>query len=380
MTGVGPRPRAFYVHLPFCVVKCPYCDFYSVVERGEPIDEFLGAFERELASRAHGLRPETIFVGGGTPSFLSIPQTERFLSALHDHIDFTVIREFTVESNPESVNVEKVRLWRGAGATRFSVGVQSFRSAKLAFLGRAHDADDARRAVDSLREEGCNDVNLDLMFGVPGETPNEWAADLREAIALAPDHVSAYGLTIEPGTEFGRLHRDGVLCELDESTWCEMFDSTRATLSAAGYAPYEISNFARPGRECRHNLVYWNNAEYVGVGPSAVSYENGVRRRNVAEWRKYVAAVRESGHAVVFEEALQADACLGESLMLGLRLERGVSRTDLRARFGIDIAERFAEEIVGFMNAGLLSADGDRIALTDAGRRVANSVIEAFIR
>jgi oxygen-independent coproporphyrinogen III oxidase len=379
LTEVDSRPASLYVHLPFCVVKCPYCDFYSVVESGDAIDTLLGAMDRELAARARGLRPRTIFVGGGTPSFLSPSQTERFLESLHRHVDVGGVEEFTVESNPESVTAEKVRLWRRAGANRFSVGVQSFRSEKLAFLGRAHDAGAARAAVAALREAGCSNVNVDLMFAVPGETLEQWDADLRAAIALSPDHVSAYGLTIEAGTEFGKRHREGALVECPEDRWCELFDHTRATLRAAGLEPYEISNFARPGRECRHNLVYWSNDDYVGIGPSAVSFERGVRRRNVADWRKYV-SMTAAGDSTIFEETLDADARIGESLMLGLRLEQGVSRARFRERFGVDLAERYRDVVARFAALGLVDASGDRIALTDSGRRVANSVIEAFLR
>ncbi len=374
---MGHMP-SLYVHVPFCVVKCPYCDFYSVVEKGEPIDDFLSALDHELERRARGVKPATVFVGGGTPSHLSLPETGRLIQLLLAHVDLSAVAEFTVEANPESLSEAKIRLWRDAGATRFSMGVQSFDAGKLVFLGRAHDAGAARSAFRALRAVG-GDVNIDLMFAVPGETPETWSRDLDEAIALGPDHLSAYGLTIEPGTEFGRRKRRGELGECDEETWCRLFELTRERLSIAGLDPYEISNFARPGHECRHNLNYWRNGEYIGVGPSAASFTGGVRRRNIADVRKYVDALARASDATAFEERLVPERQVGESLMLGLRLEQGVSVSEHRALYGVDLLESHSSEIDRLRSEGLLALEGDRLRLTSSGRRVADSVIEAFL-
>jgi oxygen-independent coproporphyrinogen-3 oxidase len=370
---------SLYVHVPFCVVKCPYCDFYSAVEQGDAIRQTLAAIEREIAVRAVGTRPETVFAGGGTPTYLDVAPTERLAGALRASVDLSGVREFTVEANPESVRPDRIAAWRRAGATRFSLGVQSFDPAKLAFLGRAHDAATARSAFVILREAGAESINFDLMFAVPGETLESWSRDLDEVIALGPEHVSAYGLTIEPGTDFGRRRRAGELAECDEETWRALFLLTRERLQSAGYEPYEISNFARPGFRCLHNLNYWQNRGYLGIGPSAVSYIGGVRRRNVADWRKYAVAILEGGDATAFEEALGAEGRAAEAVMLGLRLEEGLCRDEFLSLHGIDLFERFAGEIARFCEQGLLERRGSRLAFSAEGRLVANSVIEAFL-
>ncbi len=371
---------ALYVHVPFCVVKCGYCDFNSyVVEDRTVVDRFLEALDAELAQAQLPRVPVSVFVGGGTPTHLELPQFERLFAILGARVDLHACAEVSMEANPESVTREKAALARSAGVRRFSMGVQSFHDRHLRFLDRAHDATRVRAAVQALRDGGAENLSLDLIFSVPGQTLAEWEADLQQALALQPDHRSCYTLTYEPGT---RLHRDlqqGRFEPNDEELDRSMFLRTREVLGAAGYRAYEISNFAGRGGPCRHNDHYWLQGDYVGVGPGAASHRNGTRTTNlkpVDSWAKSVLGGRTGAGSA---ETLSPGQRAGEALWLGIRRTAGIDLAAVGARLGLDVMCRFGSVLESHVRDGLLRQEGTRIVLTDAGLLLGDRVGASFL-
>lgn len=373
---------ALYVHVPFCIVKCRYCDFYSVAGRESESGAFLDALETELAAAARkiALRPRTVFIGGGTPTRLSAEELRRLGAMLARHADLSAVEEWTTEANPATVDEAKAAALLEIGVNRISFGGQSFDDAELRLLGREHSAAAIGDSVRLARRAGFRNLNLDLIFGLPGQTLDRWRSHLEAALALEPDHLSCYDLIYEPGTEMTRELKLGRITPNDEDVERDMYAHTLGRLADAGFAQYEVSNFARPGRECRHNLVYWNNEEYLGLGPSAVSYIDGERRKNVVNLDRWLASVRESGwSAPASRERLTGAALAGETAMLQLRLRRGIDVPAFRARFGLDPLEVFAGPVRRFAEAGLLEADARRIRITDAGLFVSDTISAEFL-
>jgi oxygen-independent coproporphyrinogen-3 oxidase len=390
----APRPTAprrgpsLYVHVPFCEAKCSYCDFYSVPHDGGGRSRYVEALAEETRRRAPAeLLPPTVFVGGGTPSALEDADFDALLASVRDvaRPDATRLEgpplEWTVECNPGSLTARKARALREAGVTRVSIGVQSFDDAILRSVGRVHDARTARAAVAIARDAGVPEVSVDLLFAIPGQGLETFARDLDLAVRLGTDHVSAYALLYEDGTVLERRRRDGGVVPEDEDVELAMLRLARERLGEAGFARYEVSNFAKPGRECRHNLNYWRNGEYLGVGASAASYLGGERRSNVASWREYESAVLAGRDPVAFAERLPPERAIGEEAMLRLRLAEGMSLGALSARWGIDAAARWDALLRRYVSAGLLarSDDGDRIALTERGLEVADGLLAEFV-
>ena len=374
---MNPPVAHLYVHIPFCPKVCPYCSFYKEASDRNKTAAFLDAVLRELdqqtaalAAAGRTLRPETIFFGGGTPSALSTPQLAYLLGGLRDRLDLSALAEWTLEMNPATVSLEKARALRDLGVNRVSMGVQSWDAELLKTLGRVHTADQARRSYGLLREAGFDHVNLDLIFAVPGQTRETWRASLRETVALAPEHISAYNLTYEEDTEFLRRFEAGEF-RRDDDLDADLFELTADTLAAAGYAPYEISNFARPGRECRHNLAYWHGADYLGLGPSAFSTVGERRWSNVRDTAGYVARVHAGEPAADFREDVPPATRTVETIAFGLRTDRGVAEALLTP---------WAETVAGHVGEGLMArTPAGRVVLTPRGRMVADAVAESFV-
>jgi oxygen-independent coproporphyrinogen-3 oxidase len=384
------RGPALYVHVPFCESKCSYCDFYSVAREGDATHaRYVDALRLEIERRAPAdFLPPTVFVGGGTPTALGDAEFEAMLSLVRDvarpsdpSASRGQLAEWTVECNPGSLTPEKARAMREAGVTRASIGVQSFDEKILRSVGRVHDAKTAREAVGIAREAGIPQVSIDLLFAIPGQGLATFESDLETALALGTDHVSAYALLYENGTALERRRREGLVEPEEEDVELTMLRVAKERLGAAGFARYEVSNFARPGSECRHNVNYWRNGEYLGVGASAASYLGGERSSNVASWREYQDAVRAGRAATVFSERLPPAQAMGEEVMLRLRLAEGFSLAALSERWGLDAARRYAKLLRRYEEAGLLSRseDGDRIALTERGLEVADGVMAEFV-
>ncbi len=373
-----------YIHVPFCRHKCHYCDFYSFVDRDDRQDAFASRLIAEIESVApRWRRPlETIFVGGGTPTLLPPRIWQSLLPVLARRLPLAPGGEFTVEANPETVSAELAEVLADGGVTRVSLGAQSFDRRHLATLERRHDPASVERSVDVLRRAGIREVNLDLIFGIPGQRVEEWLRDLDLALALRPDHVSAYGLTYEPGTAMTMRLKLGEFTPADDEIEAAMFEATADRLAEAGFERYEISNFARRdalgARRCRHNMLYWTNRDWWAFGPSASGHVRGVRWKNVPRLGDWLACSPWS--PVIDVERLDARGVSGERIMLGLRLSEGIEAIELEGLLAVgkDAPERraaFARQVA----AGLFERRGTRWALSRRGLLLANEVLAELI-
>jgi len=380
-------PRfSLYVHIPYCQAKCPYCDFNSYAATSWPEEAYADALLAELRQRSAeapfaGARIATIFFGGGTPSLFRPATIGRLLDGIASTCPLADDAEVTLEANPGTVERERLAGFRQAGVKRLSFGIQSFQPALLTTLGRIHGPDDARAAIRAARAAGFDDVNLDLMFAVPGETRADWEADVAEVVHWAPEHVSAYNLTYEPNTPFHTLRARGALRPLDDEDELWMYQHVRASLAAAGYAQYEISNFARSGHQARHNQSYWRGIDYLGIGAGAHSYAHapawGRRWSNERIPERYIAAV-ERGDAVASSETLSFDMAASEFMFLGLRESEGVDPHVFARRFGRTL-EEVHPEVAGYRSDGFLEERAGRLALSERGLLVADSIFASFL-
>jgi len=375
----GAMLRHVYVHFPFCARKCPYCDFNSHARRDDEIDAYIDALVAEGRAWSGRVRAETVFFGGGTPTHCSAAQLERYVGLLLDVLAPAADAEITVEANPGSVDEAKVATLRRVGVNRVSMGAQSFHDHHLATLGRIHVAADTARSAATVRAGGIPRLSLDLILAVPGQTLAEQAADVEQVLALGPEHVSGYVLTYEEGTVFTKRMRQGHLPPPRPDRELAHLHLVRDALERAGFLRYEISNFARPGAQSRHNLAYWNNADWLGLGAGAQSHSCGRRWKNVDDPRAYTEAIQGTGEAVVWHESVSPPWQLFESLMMGLRLVDGVDLDALAARYRIDVRDVNAAALAGHEAAGFLRHDGARLRLTSAGLDVANAVIGDFV-
>lgn len=371
-----------YVHIPFCLRKCPYCDFVSYAGREHLIESYVGAVVTEaqaVAASLPGRKLATAYLGGGTPSLLPAREVERVLGALDRAWGIAAGAEVTLEANPGTVDEAKLAELRRLGINRLSLGVQSLDDGALAALGRLHTAQEAVAAYHMARDGGFDNVCLDLMYALPEQTAASWRLQLQKAIELDPEHISAYGLTIENGTEFWRRAAAGELALPDEDEQLDMYGAARAMLGAAGYRQYEISNWARAGRECRHNQAYWRGEEYVGLGAAAHSLVRGTRRSNVEDVEVYIAAVESAEAPTASEESLSGRRGLGEAIMLGLRTVEGVDLEAAQQRFGVDAWAEHADSIRELEKLALLSRTERGIRLTERGMVLADEVAMRFL-
>lgn len=356
-----------YVHIPFCPKVCPYCSFYKEASDRNKTQAFLDAVLREAELEAGGLKPRTVFFGGGTPTALSTPQLQFLIGGLRERIDFSAVEEFTIEMNPATVSHEKAGALLELGVNRVSMGVQSWDDGLLKTLGRVHSSAQAARSYAILREAGVPNLNLDLMFGVPGQSREQWIESLRRTVELGPDHISAYCLTYEEDTEyFERFQRGEIGPREDRDS--DFFEVAMAELEAAGFLQYEISNYARPGRECLHNLGYWRGADYAGLGPSAFSTRSGWRRQNVADTADYTRRVLTGSDRFGFVERIDEASRLTERIAFSLRTSEGVPGTLL--------PEATSSRLV---QQGLLQKIDGHYILTREGRMVADEIAAELI-
>jgi len=326
----------FYVHVPFCARRCSYCDFAIAVRRTIPTDEFIDGVASELKARFGGAdvgELTTLYLGGGTPSKLGSDGVGRLLDRLRSVPGLTVAgdAEVTMEANPEDVTPEAAAAWRAAGINRLSMGVQSFNAVALAWMHRTHDADAASRAITAAREAGIDNVSIDLIFALPPDLGRSWETDLLKALALQPDHISLYGLTVEPHTPLGRWTARGEVTEAPEEQYAVEYLLAHKTLVAAGFDHYEVSNFAKASKSSRHNSSYWQRSPYIGAGPSAHSFDGSVRRWNEREyepWRQKVAAAADP---LGGSETLTESNAIAEDVYLGLRTMNGLAVTEVDA-------------------------------------------------
>lgn len=373
--------RSLYVHVPFCRSLCGYCDFYSQVLDRAAVGPLVDAVLRELDAYAAGrtLCFDTVFIGGGTPTVLPPRELTRLLRGVRAYVAPAAELEFSVEANPATVTDETAAALVAAGVNRISLGAQSFDPVELQILDRMHQPAQVGQTVAACRKFGLQQFNLDLIFGIPGQTLATWLATLRSALALRPQHVSCYGLTYEEGTPL-RARRDaGRIEPVDPDVEAEMYEAAIDTLSAAGLAHYEISNFARAGCACRHNLRYWHNEPYLGLGPAAAGFIDEVRYKNVADTAAYVAALDAGRSSWSEHERLLPERRARETAILELRLTTGIDRRQFAERYGTDPGVLFADAIEKHAPTGWLELDDTGLRLTRAGRLVADTVIADFL-
>jgi oxygen-independent coproporphyrinogen III oxidase len=358
-----------YLHIPFCHRVCPYCSFYKHTPGATPIGRFIDALSAEAKQRISS-PPRTVYLGGGTPSMLSPGHLRRLFSALHETIDFSTLDEVTLEANPATFDLEKARLFRELGVTRVSLGIQSFAPHVLESLGREHTAEQASESVTILREAGIPEVNIDLMFSIPGQSEADWENTLRHAASLTPDHISAYNLTYEEDTAFFESLRRGEV-GVNEDIDARFFHLADDFLTAEGFEHYETSNYAKPGKHSSHNQGYWRGEGYLGLGPSAVSTLGNVRSKNIADTARYVAQVDALGHALAESETLDAEARRLERIALGLRTVEGIP-LDLLESGVMGRAKTLVEE-------GLARISGDRFILIHHGRALVDPIAAELV-
>lgn len=371
-----------YVHIPFCASRCSYCDFFSTLQladMGGPYVEALIAEARLRRGKLHDESIKTLYLGGGTPSQLPLPLLSRLVDGLRGALDLSGVEEFTVEANPDDVTPDWCRAVAALGVNRVSMGVQSFEDPILRLIGRRHTARQAMDAVAHLREAGISNISIDLIFGLPGQTVSSWTASVEQAIALAPQHISAYGLTYEEGTRLWRQRELGEVVEVPEEQCLEMYRILVEDLQAAGYEHYEISNFAQPGYHSRHNSSYWNDTPYLGLGAAAHSYDGKVRKWNPHDLHQYIDKVMAGELPCEFEELSRSER-YDERVMLGLRTARGVDAERLRDDFGDEAWRYFTREAARHLEAGNLRLTEDgRYVLTRDGIMLSDSIIRDLL-
>ncbi len=366
-------PRSAYVHVPFCLHRCGYCNFTLVAGRGDLVPDYLRAIELELALQPEPREVDTLYFGGGTPTFLSIDKLQHLAQTVLRAYPLAVNFEWTVEANPADVDEAMADTLAEMGVTRLSLGGQSFREDKLRLLERDHQAADIARVVELARQRGLR-IALDLIFATPGETLDEWQDDLDAALALLPDHVSTYGLTFEQGTAFWSRRLRGELKEVEESLQRDMYALAIARLTAAGFEHYEVSNFAQPDCRSRHNEAYWSGGGYFAVGPGAARYVAGVREINHRSTTTYLKRVLAGESPIADREQLKPEARARELLVFGLRKLEGISRYEFARRSGFQLDELIARPLEKYVPLGLLADDGDRVRLTREGLFVSDAI------
>ncbi|MBF0367939.1 MAG: radical SAM family heme chaperone HemW [Magnetococcales bacterium] len=381
------RPLSLYLHLPFCAHKCPYCDFASQVENTLPEERYTHSLLKEIRAWRQWLATDdrplaSIFIGGGTPSLFQPASIATILEVISDQFDLFPTCEITLEANPESVTVERLSGYLEAGINRFSLGIQAFSDDRLKQLERPHRLAKAQAAIVAAREAGVDNLNLDLIFGTPGHTLEQWQGELFRALEFSPEHLSCYQLTVEPGTPFHVRKMDRRLPE--EEIQLELFQETRSILSHHGYLPYEISNFAKPGYPCRHNDHYWLFGDYLGLGASAHGKwtgEDGATHRSVhsVSPESYMESMEADPPAIPPMTPVSPEEAASECLLMGLRRKEGMARALYREIAGADLLERKPREVERFVEEGLVRVTPERVWLTDKGLLLGDGVMVALV-
>lgn len=374
-----PAPLGIYIHIPFCASICNYCNFNRGLLDEALKREYVDALVRDIARQADGAAVDTIYFGGGTPSLLEAGEVARVLAACRDAFLVASRTEVTLETNPETVDASRLAAFRAAGVNRLSFGVQSFRDAELARLGRRHDASRARSALADARAAGFDNVSLDLMMWLPGQTRDEWRVSVDETIALAPEHASLYLLEVYPNAPLREDMARAGWSQAPDDDAAEMYLEAMARLEGAGLRQYEISNVAADGRQCRHNLKYWRDGEWLAFGCGAHGTRAGERWRNVRGTAEYVARVREGFDVRAETRRLSREDAAAEALFMGLRLAEGVDVARVGARYELDVERTYGDAVRPSIEAGLLRCEGTRWRLTREGMLMANEVLSVFV-
>ena len=371
------KPTSAYVHIPFCTQICYYCDFSKVFIKNQPVDSYLEHLIEEYDS--YDIKKlRTLYIGGGTPTALSAPQLAFLLEKLTDKLDLSYLEELTIEANPGDLDREKIAVLKDSPVNRVSLGVQTFNDRMLKQIGRSHLEKDIFDNIANLKKAGFDNISIDLIYALPKQTMEDVKTNVAKAIALDIPHMSLYSLILENHTVFMNRMRRGKLPLPKEDLEAEMFDYIIAELEKAGFEHYEISNFSKPGFESRHNLMYWDNAEYYGIGAGASGYVDGVRYKNHGPIRHYLQAV-EAGNARVQEEMLTLKEKMEEEMFLGLRKKSGVSKKRFEEKFGLSFEDHYGAVVSELTDQGLLVPDRDIVRMTKQGLFLGDTVAEKFI-
>jgi oxygen-independent coproporphyrinogen-3 oxidase len=378
---------SLYVHIPFCIRKCPYCDFNSLAGSEIPLSDYTHAVIAEMEIRRSllpiDLSASTLYLGGGTPSLLEPDQIAAIVESAKRNYALSPDAEITLEANPGTVDGERLGSFRSKGVNRLSLGIQSFSDGMLTRLGRVHTAGEGVEAFNAAREAGFDNIGIDLIHSLPGQTPSMWLKELERAVSLRPEHISAYGLTVEPGTPFHSMEKEGLLLLPDDESAAEMFEMTSTYLRNAGYEHYEISNFALPGLRSRHNQVYWERGNYIGFGAGAHSFLSrppyGRRWRNPDPPEIYIQTVSAGVVPELEKVSLTERQAMAEMLFLGLRMIEGVDVEKFRTEFGIPIEDAYGEQLPQLLDKGLLEWNYPLLRLSSKGLSISNQVVMLFL-
>ncbi|MBN2686044.1 MAG: radical SAM family heme chaperone HemW [Pontiellaceae bacterium] len=368
-----------YIHVPFCAARCSYCDFYSTVSDGDAADRYLSALGIELERLPSDFAPDTVFIGGGTPTALTAGQYAAMLETLRSRINLSNVIEFTSEANPGTLTPEKLAAMKEGGIDRVSIGVQSFNSEALRLLGRIHTAEQAVESFHALRAAGFENVNVDLIQSIPGMTPEEVLADARRVVELAPEHISYYNLIYEAGTPLTSLRDDGRIVPPGDDEEADHYYAVKDLLESAGYEHYEISNFSKPGRRCLHNVLYWQGGSYFGCGPSAHSHWNGKRFGNVADLAAWCTRMEQGARPFDETETLPPEDKARETLVMWLRMLEGVDADEFEQCTGFSMAYLCGEALQSLADEDLLEKKTGRWALSRLGLFVCNSIFAELV-
>ena len=371
------KPSSAYVHIPFCTQICYYCDFSKVFIKNQPVDAYLEHLIQETRSYEIG-KLRTLYIGGGTPTALSAQQLAYLLTELPKVMDLSEVEEFTIEANPGDLDPDKIAVLKESQVNRVSLGVQTFDNKMLKKIGRSHQEQDIYDNIRHLKQAGFDNISIDLIYALPGQTMDQVKENVAKAIDLDIPHMSLYSLILENHTVFMNRMRRGKLPLPKEELEAEMFEYIIEELEKAGFEHYEISNFSKPGFESRHNLVYWDNAEYYGLGAGASGYVDGIRYKNHGPIRHYLEAV-EGGKARITEEHLTLEEKMEEELFLGLRKKTGVSKARFEEKFGISFDQRYGQVVASLTEQGLLVPDDKQVRMTKRGLFLGDTVAEKFI-
>jgi len=370
MTNKLKTIEHFYVHIPFCAAKCNYCAFYSEASNASKMREYVEALLIELHQYAANVQPKTMFFGGGTPSLLPTSLMHKVLDAVSSELPLDSVEEWTIECNPSTVSTEKAKLFREYGVNRISMGVQALDEEMLDIIGRVHSVEGAVKSYEKLRVAGFNNINLDLMFGLPGQTLDQWQTTLEQAIQLQPEHLSTYCLILEEDTEFWHLFQEGHI-KPNEELELAMYETAIDRLASAGYHQYETSNFAKPGRKCAHNIAYWRVNDFLGLGPSACSTVGSRRWQNVSDLERYITAMRNGESVIATEEQISDEKRHAEQAAFGMRMNEGLP-TDF-------LSNRWDREITKLLQANLIEKHNTHLRPTRKGILFADEIATEFI-
>jgi len=376
--------RGIYIHIPFCHQICNYCDFNKVFFKNQPVDEYIEAIGKEIElvkkqSPDVFNQIETIYLGGGTPTSLSADQITRLLEIINNLIPTNNLIEFASEANPDELSIEKLKALKDGGINRLSLGVQSFDSDLLKRLGRTHSNKQVYETIQNAKAIGLNNLNIDLMYGLPGQTMEQWEETLSKAIALKLPHYSAYSLIVEPKTIFYIQYAKGKLNLPTEDLEAEMYDLLMNEMDRNGLQQYEISNFAKDGSISTHNKIYWDNDEYVGIGAGAHGYLEGIRYSNIGPIRKYLDTIASGNRPIQHQHEVTIDEKCEEQMFLGLRKTEGVSYESFERKLGVPMLEKYESIINHLVGDGLIIADNIGVRLTRKGRFVGNEIFQQFL-